>query len=124
MRESIAGARQAYHGNPARAQEKEQSHDEQRMQLGMFKAESATIVDKLRALIHEGNVRRVVIEHDGRTVAEFPLTAGVLGAVIAPALAAIAAIVGLAKDCTVHVERAAPETPHTQAPDTPSAHVA
>jgi len=51
-------------------------------------------------------VRRVVIEHEGRTIAEFPLTLGVVGAVLAPVVAAIAAVVALFKDCTIHVERA------------------
>ena len=70
-----------------------------------FKAESEGVVEKLKALIHEGNVRRVVIQHQGRTVAEFPLTAGVVGAVLAPVVAAIGAIVALLKDCTIQVER-------------------
>jgi uncharacterized protein DUF4342 len=71
-----------------------------------FKAESADVVQKVKGLIHEGNVRRVVIQHEGRTVAEFPLTAGVVGAVLAPVVAAIGAIVALLKDCTIQVERA------------------
>ena len=54
-----------------------------------FKADGR-IVAKLRRLIHEGNVRRVVVEHDGRTVAEFPLTMGVVGLLLAPVLAALA----------------------------------
>jgi hypothetical protein len=70
-----------------------------------IKAESENVVEKLKQLIHEGNVRRVVIQHQGRTVAEFPLTAGVVGAVLAPVLAAIGAIVALLKDCTIQVER-------------------
>ena len=70
-----------------------------------FKAESEGVIEKLKALIHEGNVRRVVIQHQGRTVAEFPLTAGVVGAVLAPVVAAIGAIVALLKDCTIQVER-------------------
>jgi hypothetical protein len=70
-----------------------------------FKTESENVVEKLKALIHEGNVRRIVIQHGGRTVAEFPMTAGVLGAVLAPVLAAIGAIVALLKDCTIQVER-------------------
>jgi len=72
-----------------------------------FRGENATIVDKIKALIHEGNVRRVVVEHDGRTIAEFPLTVGVVGAVLAPVVAAIAAVVALFKDCTIRVERVA-----------------
>jgi len=70
-----------------------------------IKTESENVVEKLKQLIHEGNVRRVVIQHQGRTVAEFPLTAGVVGAVLAPVLAAIGAIVALLKDCTIQVER-------------------
>jgi Domain of unknown function (DUF4342) len=70
-----------------------------------FKAEGATIVDKVRDLIREGNVRRVVVEHEGRTVAEFPLTVGLVGAVLAPVVAAVGALVALLKDCTIHVER-------------------
>ena len=70
-----------------------------------FKAESENVVSKIKALIHEGNVRRVVIQHQGRTVAEFPLSAGVVGALLAPVLAAVGAIVALLKDCTIQVER-------------------
>jgi hypothetical protein len=71
-----------------------------------IKSESENVIDKIKALIHEGNVRRIVIQHGGRTVAEFPVTAGVVGAVLAPVLAAIGAIVALLKDCTIQVERA------------------
>ena len=70
-----------------------------------FKAGTDAVMDKLRELIHEGNVRRVVVEHQGRTIAEFPLTVGVVGAVLAPVVAAIGALVALLKDCTIHVER-------------------
>jgi hypothetical protein len=70
-----------------------------------FKADGETVIEKLKALIHEGNVRRVVIQHDGRTIAEFPLTVGVVGAVLAPIVAAIGALVALLKDCTIQVER-------------------
>jgi uncharacterized protein DUF4342 len=81
-----------------------------------IKTESENVVEKLKQLIHEGNVRRVVIQHQGRTVAEFPLTAGVVGAVLAPVLAAIGAIVALLKDCTIQVEREeSQDTPGTKA---------
>jgi hypothetical protein len=69
------------------------------------KAESGNVIDRLKAVIHEGNVRRVVVRQGTRTVAEFPLTAGVVGAVLAPVLAAIGAIVALLKDCSIEVER-------------------
>jgi hypothetical protein len=71
-----------------------------------FKAESENVLGKIKPLIHEGNVRRVVVKHNDRTIAEFPLTAGVVGALLAPVLAAIGALVALLQDCTIEVERA------------------
>lgn len=77
-----------------------------------LKAEGSKLVDRLDELVREGNVRRVVVEHKGKTVAEFPLTAGIIGAAIAPVAAAIGVLVALLKDCTVKVERnAAPVDP-------------
>jgi hypothetical protein len=71
-----------------------------------IKAEGGQLLERLKDLVHEGNVRRVVVQHQGRTVAEFPLTAGVLGALIAPVAAAIGALAALLDDCTIAVERA------------------
>ena len=76
-----------------------------------FKAETENVVEKVKELVHEGNVRRVIVKHEGRVVAEFPLTAGVVGVVLAPVLAAIGALVALLKDCTVEVERAKQQEP-------------
>ncbi len=70
-----------------------------------LKAESGDLLEKLKALVHEGNVSRIVVKHEGRPIAEFPVTAGVVGAVLAPVLAAVGALVALLKDCTIHVER-------------------
>jgi hypothetical protein len=70
-----------------------------------FKAEGESVVEKVKQVIHEGNVRRIVVKQEGRTVAEFPLTAGVVGALLAPVLAALGALVALLKDCTIEVER-------------------
>lgn len=69
------------------------------------KADGASIVEKIKDLVRAGNVRRIVIEHEGKTIAEFPLTAGVVGVVFAPILAAVGALVALLQDCTIHVER-------------------
>jgi hypothetical protein len=71
-----------------------------------IKVEGNNILDKLADLLREGNVRRVVVAQQGRTVAEFPLTAGVVGAVVAPTLAAVGAVIALLQDCTIHIERA------------------
>jgi hypothetical protein len=70
-----------------------------------FKAEGANVIDKLNNLIREGNVRRVIVEHKGKTVAEFPLTVGVVGAVIAPVAALVGVLVAILQDCTIKVER-------------------
>jgi hypothetical protein len=69
-----------------------------------FKAEGDQIVEKVKRLVHEGNVRRVIVQHEGRTIAEFPLTAGVVGALLAPVLAAIGVLVAMMKDCTIQME--------------------
>ncbi|HEX5141759.1 MAG TPA: DUF4342 domain-containing protein [Dehalococcoidia bacterium] len=68
-------------------------------------AEGSQLLDKVRDAIREGNVRRVVIKQKERTIAEFPLTVGVVGAVLAPMLAAIGAIVALATECSIEIER-------------------
>jgi hypothetical protein len=61
------------------------------------------LIDRVKTLIHEGNVRRVVIKQGEDTIVEFPLTLGVVGAVLVPILAAAGAIT----DCTIEVEREA-----------------
>ena len=69
------------------------------------KVEGGDLLDRLKQVIHEGNVRRIIIKQGTRSVAEFPLTVGVVGAVIAPVLAAVGAIVALLSDCSIEVER-------------------
>ena len=73
-----------------------------------FKVAADQLVDAVKQLLHEGNVRRIVIKQDGRPVAEFPMTVGVIGAVFAPVLAAVGALAAVLTDCTIEVERAAP----------------
>jgi len=63
------------------------------------------LADRVKELIHEGNVRRIIIKQEGRTIAEFPLTIGVVGVVLAPALAAIGAIGALIAQCSIEVVR-------------------
>ena len=72
------------------------------------KAEGSAVLDKLKEIVREGNVRRVRVRQGSRTIAEFPLTAGVVGAVFAPVLAAVGALVALANDCSIEVEREQP----------------
>ena len=63
------------------------------------------ILAQIRKLIDEGNVRRVLVKHQGRVIAEFPLTVGVVGTVIAPLAAAIGALTAVLAECTIEVER-------------------
>ena len=63
------------------------------------------ILDQLGRVINEGNVRRIVVKQHGRTIAEFPLTVGVVGALIAPVAAAIAALTAALTDCSIEVEK-------------------
>ncbi|HEX5506620.1 MAG TPA: DUF4342 domain-containing protein [Thermomicrobiales bacterium] len=65
------------------------------------------LLEQVKRLLHEGNVRRIVIRQaDGDTVVEFPLTVGVVGAALAPMLAAVGTLAALLTECTIEVERA------------------
>lgn len=71
-----------------------------------FKVSGSGLLDKVKDLIKEGNVRRVIIKNEeGQTLVEFPVTVGVVGALLAPVLAAVGAIAALVANCTVVVER-------------------
>jgi hypothetical protein len=89
-----------------------------------FKVAADQLVDAVKRLLHEGNVRRIIIKQDGRTVAEFPMTVGVIGAVFAPVLAAVGALAAVLTDCTIEVERAAPAGTHAAPDDKHTEHVA
>ncbi|MEN9408000.1 MAG: hypothetical protein RLZZ455_1216 [Candidatus Parcubacteria bacterium] len=71
-----------------------------------FKVSGDALLKKVKDLIAEGNVRRITIkDKKGKTLIEFPLTIGVVGAVLAPVLAAVGAIAALISECTISVER-------------------
>jgi hypothetical protein len=78
-----------------------------------IKGQGGELFGHLKKLVHEGNVRRVVIKQAGKTVAEFPLSVGVVGTLFAPILAAIGALVALLQDCSIDVERVKPEPVET-----------
>src|SRR5262245_66438545 len=78
---------------------------QERFQIETIKVEGGQLIDRVKQLIHEGNVRRVIIKQSEHTVVEFPLTIGVVGALLAPALAALGAIAALITDCSIEVER-------------------
>ena len=62
----------------------------------------------VKKLLHEGNVRRIIVKQGEHTVVELPLSVGVISVVMAPMLAAIGAISALLADCTIEVERIEP----------------
>ncbi|MEI7918170.1 MAG: DUF4342 domain-containing protein [Candidatus Saccharibacteria bacterium] len=71
-----------------------------------FKVNGEDLLKKVKAVIAEGNVRSITVKSkEGKTIVELPLTLGVVGAVLAPALAAIGAIAALVTECTIIVER-------------------
>lgn len=64
------------------------------------------LLKKVKELIAEGNIRKITIrDKQGKDLASFPMTIGVVGAVLAPMLAAIGALVALVSECTIVVER-------------------
>ena len=71
-----------------------------------FKVKGKQLVGKVKELIKEGNVRRIIIHNkDGKTLVELPLTIGVIGAVLVPVLAAVGAIAALVTECSITVQR-------------------
>ena len=71
-----------------------------------FEVKGEDVTEKIKELIKEGNVRKITItSKEGKTIAEFPLTVGVVGVVLVPVLAAIGAITALVTECTISVER-------------------
>ncbi len=70
------------------------------------KVKGEGLIAKIKELIHEGNITRIIIKNDdGRTLIEIPLTIGVVGIALAPVLAAVGAIGALAADLTIVVEK-------------------
>ena len=80
----------------------------------MFNKESFTVsgenlLKKIKELVEEGNVRKVVItDKSGKELMSFPLNVGLVGALLAPVLAAVGALAALIGECTITVERDVP----------------
>ena len=71
-----------------------------------FAVSGDMLVAKIKELVHEGNIRRIVIKNEqGRTLINVPLTVGVVGVLVAPQLAALGAIAALVSQGTVIVEK-------------------
>lgn len=96
------------------------------MAMEEIKVSGSKLKGKLKELIREGNVRRIVLRNpEGRTLLDMPITAGIAGAVLLPFWAAVGAVAALATDYTIGVERdtskaVVPSTPPTPPPPPPA----
>lgn len=78
---------------------------EERSWKETLQVEGGQMLEQVKRLIHEGNVRRIVIKQGAHTVVELPLTLGVMGLLVTPMLAAVGAAAALLTDCSIEVER-------------------
>jgi hypothetical protein len=71
-----------------------------------FRVTGDEILNKIKEIVHEGNVRRIILKDEhGKTFMELPLPVGVVGALVAPVLAAVGAVAALASNLTIVVEK-------------------
>ena len=71
-----------------------------------FKIDGEKLIAKIKELLHEGNIRKLIIkDKEGKTLMEIPMTFGVVGVLLAPQLAAIGAIAALVTEATLVVEK-------------------
>ena len=71
-----------------------------------FSARGENLINRIKELIAEGNVRKItIIDKSGKELMSFPLTIGVVGALVAPVLAAVGALAALIGECTITIER-------------------
>ena len=79
---------------------------EEKVRTEEFQVRGEEIVSKIKEILHEGNIRRVIIKNEsGRILIDIPLTIGVVGALLVPQLAAIGAIAALLSHGTIVVEK-------------------
>jgi hypothetical protein len=80
--------------------------EEENFKKEEFRVSGEEVIKKIKELIKEGNVRRIIIKNEeGKTLVEFPLTLGVVGAALLPMWAAIGAIAALLTRCTIVIEK-------------------
>lgn len=95
--------------------------------LEEVKVAASDLSDKVKSLIHEGNVRRIIVKDDhGHTFVEIPVTIAAVGAVVAPILAAVGALAAMAANFTIvieKVERVVPNVPPTPDPTQAEPHI-
>ncbi len=80
--------------------------DEKKTRTEEFRVAGDEIVNKLKSILHQGNIRRIILKgEDGKTFMEIPLTVGVVGALVLPVWAAIGAAAALVSKMTIIVEK-------------------
>jgi len=85
---------------------------EENVKYEEFSVNGELLISKIKDLLHEGNIRRIIIKDDqARTLIEIPLTIGVVGALLLPVWAAIGAVAALAANLTIVVERVEKTSP-------------
>jgi hypothetical protein len=76
-----------------------------------FRVQGDHLLQKVKQLIHEGNIRAITItDKHGRVLLVLPMTVGLIGVALAPLLAAVGTVAALVTECTISVERRAPTT--------------
>jgi hypothetical protein len=85
--------------------------DEQSRKEEIF-VRGSELVEKFKELVKKGNITKIRIKQNDNILVEVPVTAGVVGAVLAPQLAVIGGVAALVSKCTVEIERANPEGCH------------
>lgn len=71
-----------------------------------FKLDGGKVLDKIKDLIHQGNIRRITLKNEeGKTLIEIPLTVGLVGVALLPVFAAVGAIAAVATRMTIVVEK-------------------
>ena len=79
---------------------------EEKFRTEEFRVNGDKLVSRIKELVHEGNIRRVIIKNEeGKVLIDIPLTFSVVGALVAPQLAAIGALAALVTQCTIVVEK-------------------
>ncbi len=79
---------------------------EEKFRTEEFRVNGEELLARIKKLVHEGNIRRIIIKNkEGSIVMEIPMTIGVVGALLAPTLAAVGAIAALITEATVVVEK-------------------
>lgn len=82
------------------------THTDPRPRTEEFRIEGGKVLDKIRELIHQGNIRRIILKNEeGKTLIEIPLTLGLVGAALLPVFAAVGALAAVATRMVIAVEK-------------------